>query len=149
MANNGNSASKQPKPTKTPGKGKRQIVGVGDLVAFHSHIAHMSGNFGEVVAVIDKDHVVVRGMGAQYEDYDNRLWVLLTYKPTGINEDGEDWRDMHMWVRKVTYSRADVPPKRKKLKAAPTLIEGTEGLIAALRSDEKHDAVVFVPDGSK
>jgi hypothetical protein len=133
---------------KTPPKKKRVPLAVGDLVTIQSHISHMTGSFAEVVHVLDKDNVVVRGMGAQYADYDNRLWVALTYKPHGNAPDGEALEDITIWVRKVRYSRTELPPKRKKVKkiVEPTVITGVDGVIAALKSNEKHDAVVFVPD---
>lgn len=136
---------KQPKTSKTPGKGKRVNPRVGDLVTFRSNLRHMTGTFGEVVAVIDKDHVVVRTMGCDYEDYDNRLWVLLTYKPTGTNEDGEHWSDLTMWVRKITYSRKKLPPKVRKPEKAALVINGQDHLVRVLtgHDDGKHDAVVI------
>lgn len=141
--------------TKTPAKKKsikkkRLPLGVGDLVSFNSMINHMTGSFGEVIAVLDQDHVVIKGMGATYEDYDNRLWVALTYKPKGTTSDGENLRDISIWVRKLLYSRSEVPPKVKKPKtpAPVALIEGTDALLQVLASDEatKHAKVHFVPD---
>lgn len=136
---------------KKSGKKKRLVLHVGDIVSFQSMLHHMTGAVGEVVAIVDRDHVVIRGMGAQYADYDGLMWVALTYKPTGLSTDGENISDMRLWVRKIRYSVHQLPPKvvKPKPETSVALIEGTEQLLQVLASDEKHKAVHFVPDAAK
>lgn len=140
--------NKPPKPSAKAGKGRRIDLHVGDIVALRSHIEHMTGAVGEVIKVIDRDHVVVRCMGAHYKDYDNRMWVALTYKPTGVNLESEPWKDHHIWVRKRMYSHKKLPPKVVKPPKPVTTITGTDALLQALSSDDptKHDAVHVVLD---
>lgn len=124
---------------------KRYAVGVGDLVAFHSVTAHMTGSVGEVTAVLDKNAVVVRSYGCQYDAYEGFQWVLLTYRPTGKTPDGEPMADHAFYITKVLHRATPKPPKVPK--PAKVLV-GPDDLIEHLssRSEEK---VLYIPGEEK
>lgn len=136
-------------PTTTAKKKKpkkRHAVNVGDIVAFHSHFAHMSGTVGEVTHTLNQDQVVVRALAPQYEQYSDQSWVVLTYKPRGTLPDGDEKWEHSLFINKIIHHVTAPPTPKAKVKKPAKVVSGLDGLAEALSSGEKHTEVVFVPD---
>lgn len=129
------------KKTKKPKK--RFDVGVGDLVMFYTCESHMFGGIGEITHVLDRDQVVVRCLSPGNTGFTNIPTVLLTYKPTGTNKDGEEKHYFAQYVTRVVHRAAPVAPRPPKTVLPPKVIETTEQLIEHLEKGDSKERIIL------
>lgn len=122
---------------------KRFEVGVGDLVMFYTAEQHMFGILGEITHVLDADHAVVRCLAPNNGGFAGIQTVLLTYRPSGVNKDGDEKHYFAQYITRVVHRAAPAAPKPPKTVLPPKVIETTEQLIEHLEKGDSKERIIL------
>lgn len=99
---------------------KTKVVGVGDIVQFHSNNQNMTGNVGVVLGYVDKHTFIVKTFGGGDSDY-QPMFVGVgdripdqNYTDNAGNNVGHQHFYYSNWIMNIVHRKNPKPPKKRK-----------------------------------
>lgn len=138
---------------KKSAKNKRHVVGIGDLVMFHTMETHMFGTLGKVIAVVNDDLVVVKCLSPGNRSFSEAGMTvsLFTYEPKGTTKDGDNKSYFSNYITEIVH-RVDpkpVKPKKPKVVKPPRVIQTPDELIEHLAAGDHKERIIIAPTATE